>query len=396
MSGASSSPDTLDIEDILAEARRAAGLDDFGDAAFRDGLTVLLETYRSNGYEQRSHRQLRRRIVNLLAERLRIEEAWKQHPEIREVPIVAPVYLTGLPRTGTSALLNLLAVDPAMRPMALWEGTNPTPLPGRPPKEEDHRYVELKTFLDRLYAENPSFGAIHHTTADTPEECIHLLNHTFADVQFGVEVLMEPYASWFRSQDHSASYRYYADILRMLQWQRPGKRFLLKSPAHLWALDVLVELFPDCSIVITHRDPLESVASYASMMEAMMTGREFDPRELGPTVLDYLAAKSDHALDCRQRIDPGRILDVEYTDFIGDPVAVVRSIHDHFGLPVSTGLEQEWEAHVAANPQGGHGTHDYALDRFGLTEADVRDRFALRQPPRNHPRSVPTSGLHGS
>lgn len=369
--------DPLDIDEILADAKAFAGLDDFGDDAFREGLAVLLETYSTNRYTERARRQLRRRIVGLLAERLRIEEAWKQHPEIRDVPIVAPVYLTGLPRTGTSALLKLLAVDPAMRPIALWEGTNPAPLPGRPPKEEDHRYTELKAFLDHVYAENPSFGAIHHTTADTPEECIHLLNHTFADVQFGVEVLMEPYSSWFRAQDHRASYRYYADILRMLQWQRPGERFLLKSPAHLWALDVLVELFPDCSIIITRRDPVESVASYASMMEALMSGREFDRRELGPTVLDYLAAKTDHAVACRRRIDPGRILDVEYSDFVSDPLAAVRSIHGHFGLPVGTELEQAWSAHIAANPQGGHGAHEYALEEYGLNEAMVRDRFAV-------------------
>jgi len=337
---------------------------------------VLLETYRSNGYAERSYRQLRGRVVSLLAERLRIEDAWKQHPEIREVPIVAPMYLTGLPRTGTSALLNLLSTDPAMRPMALWEGTNPAPLPGRPPKEEDHRYVELKGFLDHLYSENPEFGAIHHTTADTPEECIHLLNHTFADVQFGVEVLMEPYASWFRSQDHHAAYRYYADILRMLQWQRPGERFLLKSPAHLWALDVLVELFPDCSIVVTHRDPVESVVSYASMMMAMMTGRELDPRDLGPTVLEYLAAKMDQAVACREKIAPGRILDVDYTDFIDDPLAVAHSIYRHFDLPLSAEVEESWAAHAASHTQGGHGTHEYGLGEYGLTEEVVRARFA--------------------
>jgi hypothetical protein len=368
--------DPLDLEDILAEARRSAGLEDFGDDDFREGLSVLLETYRTNGYRDSAYRQLRGRIVGLLAERLRIEDAWAQHPEIRDVPIVGPMLLTGLPRTGTSALLNLLARDPAMRPMELWEGMNPAPLPGRPPKEEDPRYTGLKEFLDHLYTENPEFGAIHHTTADTPEECIHLLNHTFSDVQFGVEVLMEPYGSWFQTQDHAPSYRYYADILRMLQWQRPGERFLLKTPAHLWALDILVDLFPDCSIIITHREPVECVTSYASMMEAMMEGRDFERHELGPVVMEYLAAKMDHALACREHIDPARIIDVEYADFIADPVSTARAIYDHFGLPVSQDLEQAWEAHVAAHPQGEHGEHEYTLEQYGLTEAAIRDRFA--------------------
>lgn len=369
--------DVLDLEDLLTEARRTAGLDDFGDDGFREGLAVLLETYRINGYAPEALGRVRGRLVGLLTERLRIEDAWRRYPEICDEPIVAPVYLTGLPRTGTSALLNLLATDLTMRPMALWEGMNPAPLPGRPPKEDDHRYVGLRDFLGRLYAKNPAFGTIHHTSADTPEECIHLLNHTFADVQFGVEVLMEPYASWFRARDHHAAYRYYADILRMLQWQRSGGRFLLKSPAHLWALDVLVEMFPDCSIVVTHRDPVESVASYTSMMESMMVGRSYDRRELGPVVMEYLAAMMERAMACRTRIDPPRILDVDYDAFIADPVAVVRSIHEHFSLPVTGESVSGWEAHAAAHPRGEHGEHVYTLEEYGLSEAMIRDRFTL-------------------
>ncbi len=366
---------SFDVEELLDEARQSAGLSDFGPDDFRKGLQVLLETYDRNGYSEDGRRQCRGRLLGLLSERLRIEDAWKQHPEIREVPIVAPMFLTGLPRTGTSALLNLLSQDPAMRPMELWEGMNPSPLPGNPPKTEDPRYVGIKEFLDHMYGENPDFDAIHHTTADTPEECVHLLNHTFADVQFGVEVLMEPYASWFQSQDHRASYEYYSDILRMLHWQRPGERFLLKTPAHLWALDVLVEMFPDCSIIITHRDPLQCVASYASMMDALMAGRSFDRQELGPVVLEYLAAKMDHALACRDQIDPARILDVEYTDFIAEPAATARSIYGHFGIRVTDDLEAAWAAHVTAHPQGEHGEHEYSLAEYGLTESQVLNRF---------------------
>lgn len=366
----------FDVDDLLDDARRSAGLDDFGQGDFREGLAVLLETYRANGYDDDGMRQVRNRIVSLLAERLRIEDGFARHPEIRDVPIAAPMYLTGLPRTGTSALLSLLATDPAMRPMALWEGMNPAPLPGAPRKEDDPRYVRLEKYLDRVYSRSPGFGAIHHTTPDTPEECIHLLNHTFEDVQFGVEVLMEPYASWFRNRDHHAAYRYYADLLRMLQWQRPGERFLLKSPAHLWALDVLVEMFGDCSIVVTHRDPVESVASYCSMMETLMAGREVGGPELGPAVLEYLAASMDHAMSCRRHIDPARIIDVSYRDLIADPLGAVRSIYGHFGMTVTDDLDRALSAHAAAHPRGAHGQHEYALDRYGLSAAAVRERFS--------------------
>ncbi len=360
---------------MLAEARQVAGLDDFGTGDIGTGLALLAETYRTNGFDEGGLRRQHGRLVGRLAERLRIEDALARHPEIRSVDIGAPVYLTGLPRTGTSALLNLLATDPAMRPMALWEGMHPSPLPGKPPKDEDPRYVAMRDAIAAMYEHHPGFEAIHHTTADTPEECVHLLNHTFADVQYGIEVLMEPYASWFRAQDHRPAYRYYADLLRMLQWQRPGERLLLKSPAHLWALDILAELFPDCALVITHRDPVECVGSYASMMESLMAGRSVDRHALGEATLAYLVAKTAHARASRAALDPARVLDVAYTDLVADPVATVGAIYDHFGLPRSAGLDATWAAHVAAHPQGEHGTHDYRLDDYGLDPDGIRARF---------------------
>lgn len=366
----------LDLDEILTEARRQAGLDDFGPDDFEEGLRILIETYNRAGYDEHGQHRNRARLLSLLIERLKIEEAFTEHPEIRDETIVAPVYLTGLPRTGTSALLNLLARNPTMRPIALWEGMSPSPLPGNPAKAQDPRYIAQVEFITALYEQNPDWGRIHHTSADTPEECIHLLNHTFADVQFGVECLMEPYGSWFQRQDHRASYVYYADLLRMLQWRRPGGgRFLLKSPAHLWALDVLVEMFPDCSIIVTHRDPVESVGSYASMMDSLMTGRVHERRDLGPVVLEYLARKVEHSLRCRETIDGARIIDVAYTDFVADGVGTTEQIHSHFGIEMTPGLERDLTEYAAAHPQAEHGTHDYDLDDYGLSAQMIRDRF---------------------
>ncbi|KAA0236213.1 MAG: sulfotransferase [Actinobacteria bacterium] len=366
---------SFDLDQLLREAIEATGLSDFGSDDFSEGLQVLLETYDHNGFDEDGRRHSRGRLLGLLQERLRIEHAWKTHPEVREVQIVAPMYLTGLPRTGTSALLNLLAQDPAMRPLELWEAMNPSPLPGNPPKADDPRYQVIKEFTDRMYEQNPGFEAIHHTGPDTPEECIHLLNHTFADVQFGIECLLEPYGSWFQAQDHRASYTYYADILRLLQWSRPGERFLLKSPAHLWALDILVEMFPDCSIVITHRDPVECVASYASMMEAMMSERRFDRHDLGPAVMEYLARKTEYSLACRDSLDPARILDVYYRDAVSEPLATVARIYAYFGLPLDADLEHTFADHSGSHRQGEHGTHAYRLEDYGLTEETIGERF---------------------
>ena len=373
----------FDLDTLLAEAVTATGLTDFGSADFKPGLQTLIDTYTHNGFDERGLKRNRKRLVKLLQVRLKIEAAWKQHPDIRHIQINAPMLLTGLPRTGTSALLNLLSQDLAARPLKLWEGMSPDPLPINPdtghvpPEQEDPRYLGMKQFYEEAHQKNPDFDKIHYTTADTPEECIHLLNHTFQDVQFGVETMMEPYGSWFQQQDHLPSYRYYADILRLLQWQRPGERWLLKSPAHLWALDCLTQLFPDCAIVITHRNPLECVTSYASMLESMLIGRQFDRQQFGPVVMEYLARKVESSLAQREHIAPERILDLQFNDFIADGIGTVKRIYQHFHLPMSADTEQRFQRYADAHPMGKHGKHDYRLEEYGLTRDQILNRFAF-------------------
>ncbi len=371
---------------VLEAARVATGLGDFGDAAFLPGLRVLLETYdRGAGLDEKGRKLAFRRVVQLLGTRLRVHAAFRSSPEIHAQKIRRPLYLTGLPRTGTSALFNLLASDARARPLLLWEGLFPDPLEGQAPGQPDPRYVAVKAGYERMRERDPDFSKIHFASADTPEECVLLLAHAFCDVQMGIEVLVEPYASWFQRQDLRPAYRYYVDLLRMLQSQRAGERWLLKSPAHLWALDVLLELLPDACIVFTHRDPCESVASYCSMIEALLASRSFAPLpDLGPRVLSYLAASLERGLAHRDRADASRFVDVAYDDFVADPMRVAREIYDRFGLDLGADVALAMRAHVDAHPQGRHGEHDYDLERYGLDARDVetrlggyRERFGL-------------------
>jgi hypothetical protein len=373
----SAEPADLSEESLLAEARAQAGLADFGDPGFREGLRVLLATYDGEAnLSPAGRKRTRRRLVQLLATRLRVEAAWKCHPEVRALPIRRPVYLTGLPRTGTSALFNLLAADPRHRPLLLWEGLFPDPLEGKEPGATDPRLEMLRKLNERDRAKNPDFDKIHYVTADMPEECVLLLAHTFCDAQMGIEPLMEPYGSWFQRQDLRPSYRYYADLLRLLQWQRPGERWLLKSPAHLWALDVLVELFPDACILWTHRNPLEMLGSYCSMMAMLMAIRaSFDPKQLGPTVLEYLARSLERGLAARDRLDGARFLDVDFRAFTADPLGTLRRFYAHFGLELGAETESRLAAHVRENPKGKHGAHDYSLEEYGLSGGAVRERL---------------------
>jgi hypothetical protein len=199
---------------------------------------------------------------------------------------------------------------------------------------------------------------------------------TFENVHNGIEVLMEPYASWFRGLDLHPQYVYYRELLKMLDWQRPGERWLLKSPAHLWALDVLVDVFPDCCIVLTHRDPLEAIASYCSMMETLLASQGCSPQPgLGATVLDFCATSLERGYAVRDAGDPARFFDLRFADFVSDPMKAIRAVYAHFDLPLAATAEAAMSRYVRENPRGKHGTHEYDLGRYGLTPEAVRDRL---------------------
>jgi hypothetical protein len=368
---------SFDEKRLLEEARAATGLVDFGSDDFRAGLRALIATVERNPFTDRGRRRARRRLLQLLTTRLRIEAAFRAHPEIRTRSIVRPMILTGLPRSGTSALFNLLATDPAARPLRCWEAQCPDPLEGQPPGARDPRWQLVEDACALQRERNPEFTRIHYTSADTPEECVLLQSYGFGGAQNGTEVMMEPYGSWFRTTDLRPLYAYYKDLLRLLDWQRPGERWLLKTPAHLWAIDALVGTFPDGAIVWSHRNPLICVASICSMTHTMMAGQvEIDPAVLGPIVMDYYATSLERGLAARARLDPARFVDVTHDAFVADPLGVVEGIYRHFGLPVAPATRALLAEHVRRHPKGEHGEHRYALEDYGLTAADVRARFA--------------------
>ena len=373
-------PDIVDLSEsaLLAEAQQRAGLTDFGGDDFRDGLRALLAMFETTArLTPQGRKATRRRIVELLTNRLFIQQTFEHHPEIKARPIRRPMYLTGLPRTGTSALFNLLANDEACRPLLYWEGCYPYPARDVAPGAPDPRLVALRQSLERMRQHDPEFAKVHEVTADGPEECVQLLAHTLGGVQLGVEPLISPYREWFEKQDLRAPYAYYADLLRMLDWQRPGDRWLLKSPAHLWALDVLVGIFPDACIIQTHRDPGQIIGSYCSMVAMLMRGREgVDPRELGPTVLEYLARSVERGMAARDKLGKERFVDVSYRQFLKDPMGTIELIYAAFQLELTPRTAEAMQRHVAAHPQNKHGAHTYTLADYGLTPQMVSQRLA--------------------
>jgi len=372
-------PETIrfDPDTILEEARKSAGLDDFGPGDFREALGVLLETYDAHYKTPKGRKKSYRRVIGLLATRLRVAEALRKAPEIIDRPIPRPMVLTGLPRSGTSALFNLLGCDPAARALLLWETQFPDPMEGLEAGAPDPRHDAIEAYYAKSRESNPDFTKIHYSSADTPEECVLLHAYSLSGVHIGTEVMLEPYRSWYRQQDLHGMYSYYRMLLQMLDWQRPGERWLLKAPAHMWAIDALIDTFPDVSIVWTHRNPLACIPSISSMTHVLLEGQvDISKEELGPLVMDFYATSLERGLATRDQCDPRRFIDVNHDDFVDDSIGTAERIYDHFGLSIDTAAAEAMHNHMQANPKNRHGKHEYHLDDWGMTREDILSRFA--------------------
>lgn len=369
----------LDEEALLAAAREATGLADFGEDDFRAGLRALIQTYSENSFSEKGRKRNHRRVMGLLTARLQMQALWTKHPEILDRPVAQPLVLTGLPRSGTSALFNLLAEDPAARPLRLWETQFPFPPDGWTVEqrgEPDPRRDAMEAYYAKGREKNPDFTKIHFASADTPEECVLIHAYAFGGVQNGTEVMLEPYGTWYREQNLEPMYAYEKRILQLLEWQRPGQRWLLKAPAHMWGVDALVKTFPDVGIVWSHRTPLRAIASVCSMTQTLMaTHEDVDPHQLGPVVMDFYATSLERGLAARDALDPARFIDVTHDDFVKDNMGAAHRIYDHFGHPLEGDALASMQARAKSHTKGQHGTHDYGLDEFGLTDEQVKARF---------------------
>ena len=365
-------------EALIEEAMESTELNDFGRLPVRPGLTALCETYERNVADPAGRRKCRDRLINLLTVRLRIERAFKTIPEVAEQEIVAPLFVTGLPRSGTSALINLLSRAPENRGLLQWEVQFPDPWPNLQPGQEDPRYGYLVKALAE--GQDPEFRKIHYVDADTPEECCMIHSYAFSGVQLGFEIMLEPYRSWFLEQDLQPLYEYQKRLLQLLNWRNPGQRWVLKAPAHMWAIDSIFRVFPDANFVWCHRHPVPVVASINSMNRQVMRmyagdTSHLDPAKIGRAVMDWYAMSLDRGLTSRELRPASRFVDCSQAEVAANPMAVIERIYDSFDFELSGESRAAMQDFIDANPKGKHGKHSYSLEEFGLSEEQVVKRF---------------------
>jgi len=366
------------IDDLHASATRRTGLTDFGPDDYTDGLAVLLDSCaREAGLTPLGSKAQRAVLRGALTARLSSEAAWRAHPEYARVPVEAPIFITGLPRTGTTALHRLLTADPATQGVQMWLAEMPQPRPPVDTWADNPVFQSIQAGYARHHVEHPEFMGVHYIAADQVEECWQLLRQSMRSISFECLAHLPGYSAWLRQQDWTAPYRRHRRNLQMIGLHDAGKRWVLKNPSHLFALDALLEVYPDALVIQTHRAPRTAIASVCSLAAQASAG--WSPVFAGPVLghdqLELWASGLELFTAERATRDPARFHDVWYRDLVADPVGTVAAIYAHFGLELGGAAADSIRSLAARAPAGGGATHAYALEEFGLTGEEVDERF---------------------
>jgi hypothetical protein len=366
---------------LIEAACRRTGLSDFGPERFREGLHVLLRSLEDDGALNAMGRIMARaQVVHALSMRLKLIDYRRRHPELADIPIARPLFVLGLPRTGTTILYGIIAQDPAHRSPASWELADPVPPPQRSTYEGDARIARTDAELDQFRKLVPHIDSIHPMGARLPQECLIVMAYDFHSLQYELCFNVVGYESWYLAQDLRPTYRFHREVLQLLSSGMRGERWVLKSPQHLASLDALLAEYPDALVVQTHRDPVRVLPSVSSLHYALhaATSDAIDPAAVGEKQSRLWSQSLSRATGAREQLSQHatQFYDVQFEEILRDPLDVVRRIYRHFDIPLTGDAEQRMKAFIAANPRDKHGTHHYTAAMFGLDATRIRAQFA--------------------
>jgi hypothetical protein len=374
----------LRVVDLIEAAKRRCGLDDFGGGDFFEGLSRLLDScHRESRLNLIGKIALRTDLTRILCSRLLMQRDRELYPAVARQEIRQPLFIVGLPRSGTTLLHMLLAADPEHRAPLTWEVMTPSPPTRDSEKRRIQRAMQSCNCLNWLA---PTFRHVHAVGAELPQECVGLMTPTFMSDQFDTMYYVPSYRAWFFRQDLLPAYQYHRRFLQHLQVRQSAPRWVLKAPTHMFALPTLLSVYPDALFVQTHRAPLDAMASVASLITILrrVFSDAVDPFIVCREAIQYWSETLDRFLQERDRLAEYRVCDVNYIEIRRDPVAAVRRIYEHFGWLLSAEAEQRMRLVLASQPQEQYGRHRYNLSGFGIREAEGAaaftaycDRFGL-------------------
>jgi hypothetical protein len=383
----------LELDALMDQAAAETGLTDFGPGDFREPLTIFLTALTTDLSPSPMGRVgLHAQVLQFLKNRLLIEALLARHPEIHDLPIARPIIITGMPRTGTTHLHHLIAADPAIRSLPYWEAIEPVPPPSDTPAagERDPRQMRTEQALMMQELLMPHFALMHEMTTTHVHEEIHLLAIAGSTQLFDCFAPSPAWRAWYKATDQTPYYTYLKKVLKVLTFLRGGTRWVLKSPQHLEQLRVLARVFPDATLVVTHRDPVSVLASLVTMMaySARVTYDAIDLRHLGrywsAVVNDYLHA----CVAERDCLPAAQSLDVRFADYVGRDLETVERIYARAGQPFGAEVRGALQVFLDEHRRGRLGTIRYDLAPFGINPAAQRaawrfygERFGVADEP---------------
>jgi len=366
-------------EDYLHDvAHEICGLTDFG-SDYMEGLCVCLASMDRDPMFTPAGRELAwDAVVMTLVARAIAEENWKKYPEWRDTKISKPILITGLPRTGTTALHKLMGVDPQFQGIENWITATPMPRPPRETWAEDPGFQRAMRWLHQQHSESPDIAIAHNVVADELDEQLELQRQSFVSNRWACTWYSPAYDAWWQTQDEKPSFMRELDLMRLIGCH-DDRRWLLKNPGSIGMLQWWLEEVPDVCVIQTHRDPVKSTASISSTLQHIHASFEGEDAErsrrlLGPREMEKWAHMLETGAPHRAK-NEANFFDVHHADFHADPMGTIGSIYDRFGLTLSAAAEERMAARIAENPEG-HGLHKYDLDSFGLSKGMIVERFA--------------------
>jgi len=366
---------------LLARAEAQAGAADAEHGLIAGNLAALVESVNRDARLNEAGRAIAEdMIVSHLLHRIQGQQWIARHPEILDETIAEPVFLTGLPRSGTTYFQYLFDRDDRFRLIRTWEANHPSPPPAVDPASVAARIAEQPEVKRRRHGLVENFDAIHLTDPTGSEECHMFLGQSFGAVGFH-NVLNVPdfFEHVMERADLALTYRIHKRQLQLLQWRAPQPRWALKYPNHVIAMDRILEVYPDARFVMTHRDPVQVLASICNLTHTFRGPRMeggSDPHLVGRQMLDFIGRHVDRIMDFTGGPDAGRVVHVDYYRLLDDPMAEIEQVHEALGIDTPDNVRAAVTQWRADNPKGKRGSNPYALDDYGLDRAEVESRFA--------------------
>lgn len=367
----------LVADELIEQARKATQLERFDSESFREGLEVFLGDVNECSYTEQGHQRLVGSVVGALATRLKVNAYLERRPELLKRPVERPVFVFGVPRTGTTLLSNLLAADPQRRSPLTWEIDDPVPPPTSATLYSDPRAQARLQQEKAMLAARPEMGKYYRNSAVYPNECMFFINADFKALMWESRGVLPNYRDWlFTQADLSSTYEYHKRFLQLLQADAPGV-WNLKQPSHALWIETLLKVYPDARLVWTHRDPLTATGSFCSLLSLShnaFMGR-VDAQWLGENCSYQAVEHAERIMDFRDKFGEDRVIDVHYGDLMRQPIETMRKLYKALGDDYTNEAETSMTNWLNDNPQDKFGRHEYKLAQYGLTPEQLRGRF---------------------